>query len=81
VISEYLEEARVSTDQEERAKLYRNFQVVFQDELPALPLYYPIYNYAVDDGVNGIRIGSFYDTPDRFHSILQWYTVAKTDNP
>jgi len=80
VISEYLEEARVSTDQEERAKLYRNFQVVFQDELPALPLYYPVYNYAVDEGVNGIRLGSFYDTPDRFFSILDWYMGAKIDN-
>ncbi|MHB8806785.1 MAG: ABC transporter substrate-binding protein, partial [Anaerolineaceae bacterium] len=80
VVSEYLEEARVAVDQEERAKLYRNFQVMFQDELPALPLYYPVHNYAVDNGVNGIRIGSFYDTPDRFFSILDWYMVAKTDN-
>lgn len=79
-VSEYLEEARVSTDQEERAKLYRNFQVVFQDELPALPLYYPVCNYAVDEGVSGIRLGSFYDTPDRFFSILNWYLVAKVNN-
>ncbi len=79
VVSEYIEEARISVDQEERAKLYRNFQVMFQDELPALPLYYPIYNYAVDDGVKGVRIGSFYDTPDRFYSILEWYMVAKTE--
>ena len=79
VVSEYIEEARVSVDQEERAKLYRNFQVMFQDELPALPLYYPIYNYAVDDGVKGIRLGSFYDTPDRFYSILEWYMIAKTE--
>ncbi|MGV8027037.1 MAG: ABC transporter substrate-binding protein [Anaerolineaceae bacterium] len=78
VVSEYLEEARVAVDQEERAKLYRNFQVMFQDELPALPLYYPIHNYAVDNGVKDIRIGSFYDTPDRFFSILDWYMVAKT---
>ncbi len=79
VVSEYLEEARITTDQAEREKLYRNFQVVFQDELPALPIYYPIYNYAVDDGVKGIRIGSFYDTSDRFFSILDWYLVTKTE--
>jgi peptide/nickel transport system substrate-binding protein len=80
VVSEYLEEARVAVDLEERAKLYRNFQVVFQDELPALPLYYPVYNYAVDDGINGVRIGSFYDTSDRFYSILDWYLIVKTNN-
>lgn len=79
VISEYLEEARVSTDLDERAKLYRNFQVVFQDELPALPLYYPVYNFAVDNSINGIRLGSFYDTSDRFYSILNWYLISQAN--
>jgi len=78
VVSEYLEEARVSTNLDERAKLYRNFQVVFQDELPAIPLYYPVYNYAVDDSINGVRIGSFYDTSDRFYSVLNWYLISQT---
>jgi peptide/nickel transport system substrate-binding protein len=76
VISEYLEEARVTTDLNERAKLYRNFQVVFQDELPALPLYYPIYNFAIDEGINAVRVGSFYDTADRFFSVVDWYLIA-----
>ncbi|HAF62997.1 MAG TPA: hypothetical protein DCK95_11835 [Anaerolineaceae bacterium] len=76
VISEYLEEARVTTDLDERAKLYRNFQVVFQDELPALPLYYPVYNFAIDEGINGVRVGSFYDTADRFFSVTDWYLIA-----
>ncbi len=76
VISEYLEEARVTTDLDERAKLYRNFQVVFQDELPALPLYYPVYNFAIDEGINGVRVGSFYDTADRFFSVIDWYLIA-----
>jgi peptide/nickel transport system substrate-binding protein len=77
VISEYLEEARVSTDLDERAKLYRNFQVVFQDELPALPLYYPVYNFAVGNSINGVRLGSFYDTSDRFYSVLNWYLISQ----
>jgi len=76
VVSEYLEEARVTTDLNERAKLYRNFQVVFQDELPALPLYYPIYNFAIDEGINAVRVGSFYDTADRFFSVVDWYLIA-----
>lgn len=76
VVSEYLEEARVTTDLNERAKLYRNFQVVFQDEMPALPLYYPIYNFAIDEGINAVRVGSFYDTADRFFSVVDWYLIA-----
>ena len=77
VVSEYLETARVSTDLVERSKLYRNFQVIFSDELPALPLLYPVYNYAVDKGVGGIRIGAMYDTCNRFDNITQWYLLAK----
>lgn len=76
-ISQYLEEARVLLDTGERAKLYRNFQVVFADELPALPLFYPVYNYAVDKSIQGIRLGSWYDTSDRFDNVTQWYILAQ----
>ena len=79
-ISQYLEEARVLLDTGERAKLYRNFQVVFADELPALPLFYPVYNYAVDKSIQGIRLGSWYDTPDRFDNVTQWYILAQKSN-
>ena len=79
-ISQYLEEARVLLDTGERAKLYRNFQVVFADELPALPLFYPVYNYAVDKSIQGIRLGSWYDTSDRFDNVTQWYILAQKSN-
>ena len=79
-ISQYLEEARVLTDNGERAKLYRNFQVVFTDELPALPLFYPVYNFAVDQSVQGIRIGPWYDTTDRYWNVTEWYMLAETSN-
>ncbi len=42
--SEYLEKARITPDWGERARLYRNFQVRFLSQLPALPLLYPVYN-------------------------------------
>lgn len=78
VVSQYLEEARISQDFEERAKLYRNFQVVFSDELPALPLFYSIYTFAVDKSVQGIRVGSMYDTSDRFWNITDWFLLAQS---
>ena len=46
--SEYLEQARVTADYTLRTRLYRNFQVVFAKELPALPLFTPVYSYGVD---------------------------------
>jgi len=36
--SEYLEQARVTNDYGLRTKLYRNFQIIFHEELPSLPL-------------------------------------------
>jgi len=77
VASQYLEEARVIRDIEERAKLYRNFQVIFTDELPALPLFYPVYSFAVDNSIQGVRLGAMYDTGDRFWNISEWYIIAQ----
>lgn len=72
VASEYLEGARVMVNQNERARFYRNFQIIFAQELPALPLFYPVYTYAVDRGVQGIRVGPMFDTADRFNNIADW---------
>ena len=78
VASQYLEEARVIRDVEERAKLYRNFQVIFSDEMPALPLFFPVYSFAVDSSIQGIRLGAMYDTGDRFWNVTEWFIIAQT---
>ena len=76
--SEYLEEARINPDTNERARLYRNFQVIFNEELPALPLYYSVYNYAVDKEIQGVRVGPFFDSSDRFDNITEWNLTTLT---
>ncbi len=76
VASEYLETARVTADIAERARLYRNFQVVFSDELPALPLYNPVYSYAVNSRILGVRVGPLFDSSDRFATVTDWYLAA-----
>lgn len=75
--SEFLETARVSADFAERARLYRNFQVVFAKELPSLPLYYPVYSYGVDVQVQGVQVAPLYDTSDRLALIGEWYLVTR----
>jgi peptide/nickel transport system substrate-binding protein len=75
--SEYLERARVTADINERARLYRNFQVIFADELPALPLYFPTYTFAVDAQVNSVQAAPLYDTSDRFNSIADWHLLTR----
>jgi len=71
--SEYLEQGRLLIDISERAKLYKNFQVRFHDQLPALPLYYPVYNYGVASQVKGVRIGPIFTASDRLDTITDWY--------
>ncbi len=47
------------------------------DQLPALPLYYPVYNYAVDEQVQGISVGPLFSTNDRLTNITTWYLVTE----
>jgi peptide/nickel transport system substrate-binding protein len=75
--SEYLEQARVTADYALRAKLYRNFQVVFAKELPALPLYIPVYSYGVDTQVQGVQVGPLYEPSDRFNTFTSWFLLTR----
>jgi peptide/nickel transport system substrate-binding protein len=76
-VDQLLEQARQSTDQKERAQLYRDFQDLFADEVPSLLLYYPVYNYAVDDMVKGVQLSPMMDASDRFRTIDQWYIKTR----
>lgn len=75
--SEYLEQARVTTDYTLRTRLYRNFQVVFAKELPALPLFAPVYSYGVDAQVQGVQMSPLYDASDRLATFTQWYLLTR----
>ncbi len=75
--SEYLEQARIVVDPAERTRLYRNFQVRFFNEMPALPLYYPMYTFGVHADVQGIRTGPMFDPSDRFANIQNWFLFSE----
>ena len=75
--SEYLEQARITLDLAERQRLYNNFQVRFSSELPALPLYYPVYTYAVSAEIQGVSVGPLFEPADRLSTITSWYLLTK----
>jgi peptide/nickel transport system substrate-binding protein len=75
--SEYLEQARIIPDPVERTRLYRNFQVRFSDQVPALLLFYPMYTYGVSDDVNGVRIGPIFQPSDRLETVTDWYLYSE----
>ncbi|MFQ5945053.1 MAG: ABC transporter substrate-binding protein [Anaerolineae bacterium] len=72
-VDEILEQARMTVDLARRRELYVRFQELFAQEVPAIPLYYPIYSYAVDQRVGGIQLGPVRDPSDRFATISEWF--------
>jgi hypothetical protein len=50
-------------------------------ELPALPLYIPVYSYGVDTQVQGVQISPLYDPSDRFANFTSWYLLTPRWNP
>ena len=71
-ISEALEQARRDASGINRADWYRRFQRAFVERVPAIPLYYPVYAYGVDERVEGVQLGVLSDLSDRFRSLWAW---------
>jgi peptide/nickel transport system substrate-binding protein len=76
-VSIWLERARTIPDIGHRADSYRHFQHRFQDQVPALLLYYPVYNFAIDAQVLGVSMPPMFDISDRFANISSWYMLAR----
>lgn len=72
-----MEQARRTTDENARRELYHRFQQIFAEELPALPLYYPVYTYGVSKRVNNVQIGALNDPSERFGSFADWYIDSR----
>jgi peptide/nickel transport system substrate-binding protein len=72
-----LAEARSTADQGRRLKLYFDFQDLFAEDVPALLLYQPIYNYAVDAQVHNVQIGPMWDASCRFQTLSRWYIATQ----
>jgi peptide/nickel transport system substrate-binding protein len=74
-ISEDLERARSdvsSYNGVNRAVYYQKFQHDFAERAIALPLYYPLYTYALSPKVNGVQLGFIGKPADRFRNIQNW---------
>jgi peptide/nickel transport system substrate-binding protein len=76
-VSDWLEAARTTTDRTKRYDLYRQFQDTFAEELPALPLYYPTYKYAISTRVRQVQIPPLIYPSDRLRTIGNWYVNTK----
>ncbi|TAH50750.1 MAG: peptide ABC transporter substrate-binding protein [Chloroflexota bacterium] len=68
-----LQQARRTIDLAARADLYRQFQMLFMEDVPAAVLYYPVYTYGIDERLHGVQLAPLLDPSDRFRNISQWY--------
>lgn len=76
-VDEILEKARVSADNAEREKMYREFQDILAEEVPAILLYSPTYTYAIGRKLQGVEAGTIFMPSDRFDDVTSWYVNTK----
>lgn len=76
-ISEIVEQARMTVQREERMTLYREFQQLYMEQVPAIPLFVPVYTYAMDVRVNGGQVGPLMSSGDRFLTVMDWYVLQR----
>jgi peptide/nickel transport system substrate-binding protein len=74
---EAIERARSLPDHESRIPFYKDFQRIFNEEVPSLLLYYPVYTYGVRNKVRDAQMGPLNTPGDRYRSIANWYIVTK----
>lgn len=72
-----MEQGRSVNDPGLRMQLYSEFQRMFREELPALPLFYDVYAHGVSDQVKDVEIGRLNWPWERFRSAAQWYIVTQ----
>ena len=76
-MSEIIEQARVTINPETRLQLYHEFQEVFAEQVPSLPLYMPIYTYGVGERIHDVQIGPLVHPSDRYRTISDWWIVPR----
>jgi peptide/nickel transport system substrate-binding protein len=75
IISESLERARRDVNGLHRASYYSDFQREFVARVIGIPLYYPLFSYAVSTSVTGVQLGFLGSPSDRFMTIADWSKV------
>ncbi|HEX2033263.1 MAG TPA: peptide ABC transporter substrate-binding protein [Chloroflexota bacterium] len=78
-VDDLLEKARRTSDRDERARLYAEFQTMFAEDLPSLPLYYPTYDFAISRKIKGVKPGMAASPADRFRNVVEWYAKTKRE--
>lgn len=72
-VDKLLEDARLTSNIEERIEKYKKFQEILAQDVPAIFIYTPIYTYVQSRKVKGFEIKNILLPRDRFSNINEWY--------
>lgn len=72
-IDHLLEQGRTILDRDLRIPIYWQFQEEFVREVPAIPLYYPVYTYILPAQMQGVEQFPLNEPGERFRTITGWY--------
>lgn len=70
-----MEDARRTTDLDERQRLYFAFQQQFIDDSASVILYYPVFTYFLSNRLEGVELGTLFSSASRFANVHEWRLV------
>ncbi|MCY3832156.1 MAG: peptide ABC transporter substrate-binding protein [Chloroflexi bacterium] len=71
-VTDLLERARREIYGVRRAALYQQFQAAFAESASAIPLYYPLFTFVVDETIDGAQLGYLASPAERFRGLGDW---------
>ncbi len=74
-----MEAARQTTATDARRDLYAQFQELFVQDVPSVPLYYPVYTYFVSSRVDGVEPGVLFTPASRLANVHEWTATRVPD--
>jgi ABC-type transport system substrate-binding protein len=72
-----LARAGAATDRAERRAAYAAFQALWAEEVPSVPLYYPVLTWAVRADLQGVDLSSLADASMRLALVPHWYVQTQ----
>ncbi len=76
-VDKLLEDARKTSNWDERKDNYLEFQSIIAKELPAISLFNATYTYPQDKAIHGFDLHGIAVPADRFSNLFEWYVKTK----
>lgn len=72
-VDRLLDEARLLSDQEQRAAKYNGIETEIKKDLPAAFIYSPYFLYLLPKNILGVSLPTLTNSSERFSNVYEWY--------